>query len=100
MELTWRYNHTGGLPLTGLSVSYTTIESDGSDIGASSRVVVSNVDASSVAVSNLEAGYGYVFNITAENGNGYSSILCGPTFHNTGKSKSECSYRHVDNVRE
>ena len=86
VELTWTYNHTGGLPLTRLSVSYTAIDDSGSAITIPSPVTVSSVDATSVTISTLEAGFEYGFNITAENKNGSSSIQCGPIPHVIGKA--------------
>ena len=50
-------------------------------------VPVSGVDTTSVEVDDLVAGFEYVFNTTAENSNGSSSILCGPIHHIVGKSE-------------
>ena len=80
--VTWSYIHTGGLPLTNVSVFYT--YDDSSPI----PVPVNNVATSSVAVSNVEAGFSYTFNITAENSIGSSSISCRPTVHVLGNSLS------------
>ena len=51
-------------------------------------ILISNVDATSITVPNLAAGAEYVFNITAENRIGSSSILCGPTSHKIGEIES------------
>ena len=92
MELSWRFEHTGGLPLTSLSVSYTVTDDSGSPAATPSPVPVDSLNAMSVTVQNLEAGLEYTFTITAENGNGISSIQCGPTSLETGKATcmSEC----------
>ena len=72
----WSYNHTGGLPLTDVSVFYTYEE--GATINS---IAVQNTYANttSVMVGGLVAGFRYSFNVTAENSNGSASILCGPT---------------------
>ena len=77
----WSYVHTGGLHLTNVSVFYTFTE--GLTIN---RVPVSvrGINTLSATVHNLTSGFEYSFNVTAENGNGASSILCGPTFHAIG----------------
>ena len=82
---TWSYIHTGGLPLTNVSVFY--VFTEGSAIN---RIPtnVTNVNTSSVVIRNLITGFKYTFNITAENSNGSSSILCGPTLHIIGQSDS------------
>lgn len=78
----WSYVHTGGLPLTDLSVAYTFTE------GSTTRRVpvnVSSVTRSSVSIQGLTVGFMYTFNITARNNNGASSILCGPILHVIGE---------------
>ena len=69
----------------------------------SNAVSVSSVDTTSVEVAGLFAGFEYTFNITAENSNGSSSILCGPTLHVIGESvvyrskhlgKTQCRLNH------
>ena len=78
----WSYIHTGGLSLTNLSVFY--MFTEGSAIN---RVPVNlqNINALSATISNLATGFRYSFNITAENSNGASSILCGPILHIIGQ---------------
>ena len=53
----------------------------------SNTVSVSGVDTTSVIVPNLMAGSEYMFNITAENSIGSSTIMCGPILHVLGKTK-------------
>ena len=74
ITVTWSYIHTGGLPLTNVSVSYTYDE----DLIISSPVLVqvSNLDATSIMIPDLVAGFEYTFNITAKNSNGSLSVLC------------------------
>ena len=81
ITVTWSYVHTGGLPLTNESVYYIFME--GSTIN---RVPVNlqSINMHSATVSNLTTGFKYSFNVTAENSNGASSILCGPTLHVIG----------------
>ena len=75
VTVTWSYIHTGGLPLTNISVFYTFEE--GSTIGDPNLVQVGSISTTSVTLVELQPGYRYTFNITAENNNGTSSILCG-----------------------
>ena len=77
----WTYIHTGGLPLTDLSVMYSYEE------GAStvSRSVGVNLNDLSVTVSGLVAGEEYTFTVTAENSNGSSSTVCEPVNHIIGE---------------
>ena len=96
ITVTWSYIHTGGLPLTDLSISYASLLNH-SDIlidYLSNTVSISTVDATSITVPNLAAGAEYIFNITAENRIGLSSILCGPTFHKSGEIKSIQTITH------
>ena len=87
ITVTWSYIHTGGLPLTNVSVSYTYV--DGSTISSPILVPVSSLDAVVATFSDLESGFAYTFNVTAQNSNGSSSILCGPTLHTADKSGSK-----------
>ena len=81
ITVTWSYIHTGGLPLINVSV---TLSSDGpeSAIGA---ISISDTNAESVEVPSLVTGFDYTFNVTAVNGIGQSSILCGPVVHRVGE---------------
>ena len=47
---------------------------------------ITRVNTSSVTIHNVITGFKYTFNVTAENSNGSSSIMCGPTFHVIGQS--------------
>ena len=78
ITVTWSYIHTGGLPLTNVSVF-----TEDSTI-AINPIQVESIDTTSVEVPDLVAGFEYTFNITTEN-NGSSSILCGPTLHRVGE---------------
>ena len=82
--VSWNYNHTGGLPLTQVLVWYDTLL-EGSANGSSKSVPISNVNATSVFLSNLQAGFEYVFTIIAGNDIGDSSISCGPVPHEIGE---------------
>ena len=79
---TWSYIHTGGLPLTSVSVVYTYTE--GSTVNHV-LIDVPNIHATSVSVAGLTTGFKYTFNITTGNDYGTSSILCGPILHAIGK---------------
>ena len=79
----WSYIHTGGLPLTNVSMAYTFNESMGT---ITNPIPISGVDTTSVEVVDLVAGFEYLFNTTAENSNGSSSILCGPIHHVVGET--------------
>ena len=87
ITVTWSYIHTGGLPLTNVSVSYTF--EDSSIISSAISIPISDLDTTVVTDSNLEFGFAYTFNVTAQNSNGSSSILCGPTLHTADKSGSK-----------
>lgn len=80
ISVAWSYIHTGGLPLTNVSVTYT-ISCSEIDSTASGPIPIpfSDLESSTVSVTNLEFGFEYTFNITAQNSNGTSSVLCGPT---------------------
>ena len=78
ITVTWSYVHTGGLPLTNVSVMYTSTDLLNSTTSSPIPIPVSGVDTTSITISNLEAGLKYSFNITAHNGHGSSSIICRP----------------------
>ena len=84
ITVTWSYIHTGGLPLTNVSVSYTYEE--GSVISSPNPVQVTCINTTSVTLVELQEGFRYTFNITAENSNGTSSILCGTMLYVSGES--------------
>ena len=62
---TWSYIHTGGLPLTMLSVSYTSMED--TFISNPTEIQVKTFSDTSVVASGLMAGKLYTFNVTAAN---------------------------------
>ena len=72
-----------------MSVSYTHLVPGNGSIVTNSQqlntVSISNVDTTSIVFQNFVTGVEYVFNITAENSYGSSSITCGPTPHIIGK---------------
>ena len=86
MTVTWSYIHTGGLPLTNLYLTYTrSILGNGSkQLNAVSNI---SVDTTLIMLPNLVTGAEYMFNVTAENSYGSSSITCGPTPHIIGEMK-------------
>ena len=78
----WRYVHTGGLNITGLSAVYSYVDGTSTVI---EPVTISGLDTLSIDVSGLVTGFEYTFDITAENSNGSSTILCRPTPHIVGE---------------
>ena len=55
-------------------------------MNGSNAVSISTVDTTSIMVPNLIVGAEYIFNVTAENNVGSSSIICGPILHIIGKT--------------
>ena len=82
ISVRWSYIHTGGLDLTGVSAEYSFVE--GVSI-VTQPVPLDGLDATSVNVSGLVAGFMYTFRITAENSNGSSTASCRPTQHLIGE---------------
>ena len=58
---------------------------DGSNNVNNLEITLTETDATVVKVQDLKPGFEYVFNITANNNHGYSSILCGPVLYVTGE---------------
>ena len=81
--VTWSYIHTGGLPLTNVSMSYTF--EDEFIISRPVPVSISSVDTTRITVPNLEEGYRYTFNVTSQNIVGATSALCGVVIPTSGK---------------
>ena len=84
--VTWSYIHTGGLPLTNVSVSY----SFAKDLTI--PVEVTGTNTTLVVVPDLVAGFEYTFILTAQNKNGSSSIVCGPILHRIGEPSIPASH--------
>ena len=80
ITVSWSYIHTGGLPLTNLSVVYRYEEGL-----VMSPIDIASVEVMKAMVSNLVAGRLYTFSISAENTIGSISIDCGPIRLETGK---------------
>ena len=80
----WSFVHTGGLNLTGLSAAYSF--TDGT-LTVTEFITILSLDATSVNISDLVAGFVYTFTITAENSNGSSTVSCKPTPHQIGEFK-------------
>ena len=75
ITIRWSYVHTGGLPLTGVSVWYGFKQGS---LVVGSQVPHVGLNDMMAQVTNLFAGEEYTFNITAENANGSSSAVCQP----------------------
>ena len=82
--VTWSYVHTGGLPLTNVSLSYT--YEDEFIISKPVPISISRVDATRITLPNLEAGFRYTFNVTSQNRIGSTSTICGLLFPIPGNS--------------
>ena len=86
--VSWAFVHTGGLPLTNISVTYTFQQEN---IHVS---VPGGISARSVTVPNLIAGEVYIFNIIAENTYGSSAVQCEGILHELGElcyiDQAEC----------
>ena len=89
----WSYIHTGGLPLTNVSVVYRFEQ--GASISPPADVDIDNVEVTTAMVSNLVTGRLYTFTITAENSIGSTSIDCGPIRHRVGEYIANCLVIHV-----
>ena len=82
VSVQWSFIHTGGLNLTGVSAEYSFVDGASMD---TQPVPISDLNARSVNVIGLVAGFVYTFRITAENSNGSSSVFCTPAQHLVGK---------------
>ena len=80
--VTWSYVHTGGLPLTAVTVEYSF---DQGSITPTTTVPVGNVNDVMVRVPNLVAGRMYTFTVTAKNRNGSSRAECEAVKHTIGE---------------
>ena len=83
VTVTWSYIHTGGLPLTSVTMAYRfeTVLS----MSPPTDLSIASAEVTTAMVSNLVAGRRYTFTITAENSNGSTSIDCGPVRHDVGE---------------
>ena len=84
ITITWSYIHTGGLPLTSVSVVYRFEE--GLALSPPVDVEIANTVVTIATMIDLVAGRLYTFTISNENSNGSSSIDCGPIRHNLGEN--------------
>ena len=83
--VTLSYVHTGGLPLTSVSLSYT--YEDEFIISKPISISISSVDTTRITVTDLEAGFRYTFNVTSQNRIGFTSTMCGLLLPVPGNSK-------------
>ena len=81
ITVTWHYNHTGGLPITNISVSYNVYNGESN----TTSLAETESDTTAVKVQDLKLGFEYVFNISARNNHGSTIILCGPILYVTGE---------------
>ena len=86
ITVSWSYVHTGGLPLTGLSVMYSYIDHQTT---LTNPVAISDVGSLSATVSGLVVGFMYTFSITAENSIGSSTTTCEPVSHEIGRYQAK-----------
>ena len=86
----WSYIHTGGLPLTNVSVAYSFTKTLKTFI---KPVTLNSIHNTSVTVLGVAMGFQYTFNVTAENSNGSSSALCEVDIDeiNNGQSLNICT---------
>ena len=81
ITVSWSYVHTGGLPLTALSVMYSYVDRQTT---FTNPVPISDVGSLSATVSGLVVGFMYTFSVTAENSNGSSTTTCANFLHEIG----------------
>ena len=80
--VSWSFVHTGGLPLTNISITY------GFQQDLSRNILIpvpGGISARFVMVPNLVAGEVYIFNIIAENTYGSSTVQCEGILHELGE---------------
>ena len=90
--VTLSYVHTGGLPLTNLSLSYT--YEDMFIISKPVLVSISSVDTTRITIPDLEAGFRYTFIVTSQNRIGSTNTVCGLLIPMPGNSKSDLCDRY------
>ena len=82
ITVSWSYVHTGGLPLTALSVMYSYVDHQTT---FTNPVPISDVSSLSATVSGLVVGFMYTFSVTAENSMGSSTTTRASVLHEIGK---------------
>ena len=83
ITITWSLTHTGGLPLSSLSISYSYTE--GLNVVLGDRVVMVSVDDTSTPFPELVTGFAYTFTVTAVNSLGSTMSVCAPVEHLIGE---------------
>ena len=81
ITVSWSYVHTGGLPLTALSVMYSYVDGQ---TNFTNPVPISDVGSLSATVSGLVVGFMYTFSVTAENRIGSSTTTCASVLYEIG----------------
>ena len=82
IRVTWRFDHTGGLPLTSQIIDYqftpgsTPMQMDGPPVSVGDRTA---------DISSLVAGYTYMPSVNATNDEGSVKEVCPPLMLRTGK---------------
>ena len=94
VTVSWSFVHTGGLPLTNVSVSYYYI------FLSPIPIPLISVGTTLVTIPDLKAGFEYTFNVTAVNSEGSSSTVCGLTIPESGDLYNFvyinlCLYQHL-----
>ena len=80
--VTWSFIHTGGLPLTALSTSYSFMRGL---FEVNENVAIDDINIFTTSVPDLVVGFTYAFTVTARNENGSSTASCGSLFHRVGE---------------
>ena len=81
ITVSWSFTHTGGVPLTNLSVFYTFSEGL-NQVNGTERYV--DIVATSVMVPGLQAGTEYTFSVIAVNSEGSAVSVCAAEVHREG----------------
>ena len=88
ITVTWDYTHTGGLNLTEVIVQYGIYSDDEIEFQGIPDGNLTDVDEVTLDVEGLVAGRAYVFQITATNDVGSTTVQCPPVVHTVGKPSS------------
>ena len=78
ITVSWSYNHTGGLPLTNLSVQHTILDIDTMEETLTMTDYLIDTDVTTLNVYSVLPGYKYRFRVTATNAKGPTSVDCPP----------------------